>query len=207
MEMKTITLSKKEIDRLREYIFELLKNKKIKDSELKLNIAILEVFLFDIITNNKYHKIFNSGINNKVLRKFDLSEVDFKDVAVYAKDFTGTNAIINPQTVFEKDMRWGKYPLNFIGKSFDGVKVSKANFTGATNVNMDPQTVYGKDMSGGIYPFNFFNKSFQGVKKSYSDLTGATFSYEITAASDEDIEAIYNEIDKTFSRVKNKLFY
>ncbi len=66
-----------------------------------------------------------------MLPVINLSSNSFDNVKVSGIDFTGTNANIDPQTVYNKDMSHGIYDgLNFTMKSFDGVNTDDASFEG-----------------------------------------------------------------------------
>ena len=47
--------------------------------------------------------------------------------------------------------------IDFTGKSFDGVCVCNADFTGAKNVNLNPQTVKDKNLNGANFMGFDFN--------------------------------------------------
>ena len=70
-------------------------------------------------------------LENELLPVINLSSNSFDNVKVSGIDFTGTNANIDPQTVYNKDMSHGIYDgLNFTMKSFDGVNTDGASFEG-----------------------------------------------------------------------------
>lgn len=70
-------------------------------------------------------------LENELLPVINLSSNSFDNVKVSGIDFTGTNANIDPQTVYNKDMSHGIYDgLNFTMKSFDGVNTDDASFEG-----------------------------------------------------------------------------
>lgn len=65
----------------------------------------------------------------------DLHYLDFENVKVSGIDFSGTNATINPQKVYNKDMSNGIYDgLIFTSKDFSNVNISNSSFKGC---NMD----------------------------------------------------------------------
>lgn len=71
----------------------------------------------------------------KQLSYLDLSYIDFTNVKVSGIDFSGTNADINPQLVYNKDMSNSNYQgLNFTSKDFNGVNIKGSNFL---ECNMD----------------------------------------------------------------------
>ncbi len=114
---------------------EIPNNSLLLDNELMRSLLLLKV---SIISGYNYFKLDENMI--PFLEKFDLKDFDFTNVSVSSINFTDTNANINPQTVYDKNMSYGKYPLDFTGKSFEGVNVRGADFTGATNVNVDTRT-------------------------------------------------------------------
>lgn len=63
------------------------------------------------------------------LKLFDLLTFDFSGFDVSNLDFTGTNASINPQTVYNKDMSNGNYSdITFITYDFSEVDITNATF-------------------------------------------------------------------------------
>ncbi len=75
------------------------------------------------------HWIINPDLYG-VLRFFDLSVIDFTNVAVNGVDFSYSNAKIDPQKVYNKDLRGGNFMgMQFIGASFQNVNICGANFT------------------------------------------------------------------------------
>ncbi len=173
---------------LRKYILNQISNKKIKDASIKLNITILRTFLFSEYGGKI---IIYNDIDNTTLRKFDLSDIDWSHVFIGGKNFTGTNANIDPQTVYDKDMRWGKYPLNFIGKSFEGVKLQGADLKGAINANTFFQK-YMFENKRKAQPF----KEIQAQKNQYiiNDIDTVTTN----------IKSVYDAVDTSLSMIKVK---
>ena len=63
------------------------------------------------------------------LALFNLLTFDFTGFAVSNLDFTKTNAFINPQTVYNKDMSNGNYSdVTFTSYDFSGVNITNATF-------------------------------------------------------------------------------
>ena len=70
-------------------------------------------------------------LEHNLLPIINLSGASFNNVKVSGIDFSGTNANMNPQTVYQKDMSHGIYDgLNFTMKSFKGVNTDGASFEG-----------------------------------------------------------------------------
>lgn len=76
------------------------------------------------------HREFNPMfLMEGFLRYVDFSSVSFDQTKVSGINFKGTNASIDPQTVYQKDMSNGIYDgLNFNLKSFDGVNTKNSSF-------------------------------------------------------------------------------
>lgn len=80
-----------------------------------------------------HYEIKSEFINQ--LSFLDLCYLDFKNVKVSGIDFSGSNASINPQDVYQKDMSNGIYDgLIFTSKNFTNVNIRGASFK---NCNMD----------------------------------------------------------------------
>ena len=84
-------------------------------------------------------------VARKLLPFIDLSSVNFYGIDVSGVDFSKTNAIIDPQTVYKKNLR---------GCCFDGLDMSMCNFDGCdirgtsfvgTICEIDPSKVIGFD--------------------------------------------------------------
>ncbi|HAB67128.1 MAG TPA: hypothetical protein DCE23_07150 [Firmicutes bacterium] len=78
-----------------------------------------------------------------ILKYVDLSIISFQDVKVSGIDLSYTNANIDPQKVYKKDMSNGKYcGLDFNLGDFTDVNIDKADFTDAImgfSVNNTPK--------------------------------------------------------------------
>ena len=78
------------------------------------------------------HKEINPSVIS-ILPFIDLSLVSFDNVKVDGIDFSNTNADIDPQKVYKKNMSRGNYStLNFNLKNFTGVDISGSIFDDAT---------------------------------------------------------------------------
>ena len=122
---------KDEKDEISKYLANqiLEKGLQIPDNSLQFSKEELDFLLF--INKGEYKAISELYNNNDIFRKLDLSNIDWTNVDIHDIDFTGCNVIINPQKVRLKDMCSGKYPLDFSGMSFDGVKVDGSDFSGS----------------------------------------------------------------------------
>ena len=107
---------------------------------------IIELILFDYIGNNK--KVF--ALPRHILEKIDFSNVSFDCFVIHkcsygigrGFDFTGLYGVkINPQTIYEKDLRIGIYNgVEFTGP-FDDTLMSYSNFEGSKNAFIDPNVI------------------------------------------------------------------
>lgn len=99
-----------------------------------------EILLVDNLDHLEINQIF---LMPGLLRYIDLSIVDFDNVKVDGIDLSYTNARINPQTVYNKDMSNGKYRgLDFNLCDFTGVNTDNSDFDDAT---MDFAVGYGDE--------------------------------------------------------------
>ena len=78
-------------------------------------------------------------LENNRLREIDLSEIDFTNVKVCGLDLSDTNASIDPQKVYMKDLSNGHYEgVLFDFKSFDGVDITNSTFGPGVNHSFVP---------------------------------------------------------------------
>lgn len=110
---------------------ESLKNSLVKLEKSNYKRSVASSDLFSVVDD---HLEVNKEYLNK-LRFLDLSCIDFSNVKVSGLDFSESNASINPQTVYQRNMSNGKYDgLDFNSKDFSGVNVIGSTFD---NCNMD----------------------------------------------------------------------
>ena len=87
---------------------ELLNNLKMEDITLdKIHMDDLESIFFKNngrVNQQGYIEINDMFKDNMLLRMLDLSEIDFTNVDIRGMDFSGTNANIHPQLIYNKDM-------------------------------------------------------------------------------------------------------
>lgn len=88
-----------------------------------------ELLLISVDDHLEINPIF---LANGIIKFVDLSYISFSNVKVSGIDLSYTNAHINPQEVYKKDMSNGKYcGLDFNLCNFKGVKVDNSDFTDA----------------------------------------------------------------------------
>ena len=107
-------------------IFDAMKElKELGDLSIVGRIKVDEDLLFIKIGD---HLEFNPVFIN-YLSLIDLSLISFKNVKVSGLDFSGSNAFIDPQIVYDKDMSNGNYSgLDFNSASFNGVNICGSSF-------------------------------------------------------------------------------
>lgn len=114
-----------------------------------------EEFLFDYVND---HKEFKEGLKKQSLLQYlDLSLISFDNVKVSGIDLSYTNAQIDPQKVYNKDMSNGNYSgVSFISKDFSGVDIRNSNFS---ECNLDFALFNGAIKDGSTTISNSSNKT------------------------------------------------
>lgn len=196
-------ISDKKINQIIEYLKDILiKNGNwVKDHSIYLDKDILEQILFITIASTE--RLIRPNITNLILRKLDLHEINWQNVVVECQDLSGTNVILDPQTVCSKSLYGGNYSfVDFTGKSFDDVDVRKAIFTGAIGLKINPQTIYDKSLFGGTFPKEAFETdSFEGVVRTRTVIISLP-KQDNKSHNKDDISQIINlDID---NYIKNK---
>ena len=146
---------KKLCDLLKTKIFEnkeKFQEKKFKDDE------IISVLLKEILLQER-------KAPSNILEYIDLENISFENQDITFIDFKNTNAKIDPQTIYEKDLQNTKLAGDFKDKSFDGTYICGTDFSGATNVHINPQTIkYKKIINSNVKNVDFDKNSFDGVE-------------------------------------------
>lgn len=137
-EAKLLEEKHKEINRTLSDLSELLSecSKYITEVQGKINdnakdkVKVPEELL--LIKVNDHYEINPLFITNGILKFIDLRYISFADVKVSNLDLSYTNAHINPQTVYNKDMSNSKFcGLDFNLCDFTGVNTENSDFTDA----------------------------------------------------------------------------
>ncbi len=135
---------------LLESMYDLMKKFKKIDGEM-IDTRRLEVeediLLIDVDDHKEINPIFKD-----YLSLIDLQYISFKNVKVSGIDFSYSNAVINPQEVYNKDMSNGDYSgLDFNIANFNKVNIKGSkfidcimDFTGLTNAISDEETILPK---------------------------------------------------------------
>ena len=141
----------------REYIF-----KKIREGNNEVYQVINTNLLFKI---NEVSGKKEIDIPNDIKFKIDYSNVNFRNVNIKDYDFTNMrNVYINPQEVFNKDLRNCTLDGVHITGSFDDVYITNTNFTNSVGASINPQKVYNKDLTGTILTDSIVVDNFEDVK-------------------------------------------
>ena len=76
-----------------------------------------------------------------------MSDKNFDGVKLCGANLTNTNADINPQEIYNKDLRKCILKgIDFQGKSFDEAMIYGTNFEGALNLDIDFQKLFSKSL-------------------------------------------------------------
>ncbi len=122
-------------DKQRQEILDQLESLKSKLSQLDKSAGNLSKIDTDLLLKQVGDHLEINPEFREQLSFLDLSCIDFTNVKVSDYDFSGTNADINPQTVYQKNMSNGNYQgLNFISKNFKDVNIKGSSFV---DCNMD----------------------------------------------------------------------
>lgn len=107
----------------------------------KIKFDLTKEELEDIIFEYENPKKKKMAFNFTLIKKIDLSGVDFTNVDISGLNFNGSKGVqINPQTVYNKDLSdVTATDVEFIG-SFDDVLIVKSDFTGSKGARIDDDT-------------------------------------------------------------------
>lgn len=104
----------------------------MKKRELTIKMNTIPNHTLEIPSNFYYEENGVKYVSKEYanyLSFFDLLTFDFTGFDVSNLDFTGTNAFINPQTIYNKNMANGNYSdVTFISYDFSGIDMTNATF-------------------------------------------------------------------------------
>ena len=175
-------------------IFKKIKYSNLTDNQKKLLAKEINdeiVFQYENIYEKRKVKIDNDFLRNlieselfillnvyypKCIKLIDFEGFSFDGLNVAGKDFSYTNANINPQKVLYKSLYYTNLEgVDLSDKNFDGVFIEGANLIN-TKANIDPQLVFEKSLyDTKLEGISLNDKSFKDVDIRKSDLrnTGA----------------------------------
>lgn len=135
----------------------------------KRKVKIDKVFLKELIENELY--ILLNIYYPNCIRLIDFEGFSFDGINVSGKDFSYTNANINPQKVYDKSLYYTNLEgIDLSDKNFDGVFIEGANLID-TKANIDPQLVGEKSLyDTKLKGIRLRNKSLKDVDIRHSDL-------------------------------------
>ena len=135
MKKENIALRKVLIEKLEEY----QNSGAVGYIKLDIDKEILQDILFE---DNEF------AIPNNLWKLLDLSNVSFDGVNIIYTDFTGSKGVvIDPQKIYDKNLRGATLTDVEITGSLDGVIVFATNFTGSKGeVVINPQKVKNKNL-------------------------------------------------------------
>jgi len=140
----------------------------------KRKVKLDKEFLKELIENELF--ILLNVYYPKCVRLIDFEGFSFDGINVAGKDFSYTNANIDPQKVHEKSLYYTNLEgIDLSEKNFEGVFIEGANLND-TKANIDPQLVGEKSLyDTKLKGISLRNKSFKDVEIRNSDLrnTGA----------------------------------
>lgn len=140
----------------------------------KRKVKLNKEFLKELIENELF--ILLNIYYPKCVRLIDFEGFSFDGMNVAGKDFSYTNANIDPQKVHGKTLFYTNLEgIDLSDKNFDGVLIEGANLI-ETKANIDPQLVNKKSLYGTkLKGIRLRNKSLKDVDIRNSDLrnTGA----------------------------------
>jgi len=140
----------------------------------KRKVKINNEFLKELIESELF--ILLEIYYTKCIKLIDFEGISFDGLNVAGKDFSYTNANIDPQTVHSKSLFYTNLEgIDLSDKNFDGVFIEGANLID-TKANIDPQLVGEKSLyDTKLKRIRLRNKSFKDVDIRHSDLrnTGA----------------------------------
>lgn len=136
------------ISRLREILIEELKSYPGEPIKLTYDEKFLRTLLFN--NDSYYGTKFAPGLE-EVLKKINFSNVNFYMFTAEDFDFSPYIGIkLNPQTIYNKDLKNSICKgVEFID-SFDNVRIAGTNFTGSKGAKINPQTIYGPNLSNTV---------------------------------------------------------
>lgn len=126
-----------------------------------------------------------------ILKYIDLSEVSFAGIDISRKNFESTNANIDPQTVYCRDLTYTILKgLNMDGKSFKGTLIKGANLED-TNAFINIETIY-TGIDGAILKGCIVTNVSEDIKDN-KELEGATIIDSYYDASKQYIKSLFNK--------------
>ena len=174
------------INEIRTILFEKLATYEGEPIKLDLDEDILKRILFDYYEDFDYYSFAREYYFNvktrDLFKKIDYSNVSFDKFDCYSDNFSfeGFKGVkINPQKLAQLSFKNAKfYGVEFIG-SFDGVDISRADFTGSIGAIINPPTVNNKSLYNTKLCGVTIQGSFDGCIIEGANFSGANGDLEI----------------------------
>jgi len=132
----------------------------------------IEIMLFDI---NEHTGVKVIDIPDDILCRLDYTDISFDNASVKDFDFTGMYGVyINPQTVFNKNLRNTILNGVNITGSLEDVYIPGTNFVGSVGALINPQEVYDKNLSRAVIADCIIVNDFDGVTLNDTVIYDAT---------------------------------
>jgi len=164
-------LSTEIVSELRKDLMKLLNTYQgVEKIKFDMPVEYLEQLIFD--KDNNGIKNFITSFN--FVKKIDLTGINFENVNVNHKDFTGSKGVkINPQKVKDKSF-WETTltDVELIGP-FDGATLYRTNFTGSKGAKVNVQKLSTKRITGVKFTDAMVIGSFDEIELEYVDFTGS----------------------------------
>jgi len=164
-------MEKSKIQEIRKQLIDALKDYEGEPLLLEdVSPEILREIVFDINTclYETSCRFNDELVRNGVLEKIDFSNISFDGIEIeHCCCFRGLKGVkINPQTVYSKNLKYGRFEgVEFIGP-FDGCNIEYVDFTDSTGAVINPQTILKKSLVGTKLSGVTFNGSFDDCKIS-----------------------------------------
>ena len=132
-------LNEEQLETLRDYLINRLDeyegNKKIK---IDIDPKILEKLIFTYKKSKKTEELYKTfELSITKVKKLDLSDISFDDFNAFEFDFSGLYGVkLNPQKVFNKDLRYAKLKGVEITGPLDDCMMYFTDFTGSVGAAM-----------------------------------------------------------------------
>lgn len=167
--MKETNLTKKEIKQIRDVLRERLENYNgTEHIQLDIEPKTLKQIIFEEKINSLIYleslingfsresakqeaTYYTFAIELNLLKKLDLTGIDFFKVDVRGENFTGSKGVsLSPQFVYLQDFSYTTLTDVTILATFHDCKIVGTNFKGSKGAIIEPQTIYSRNLANAI---------------------------------------------------------
>lgn len=167
---------------IEDFIPEYLENQKenVVSTRISIDKELLQMLLSTLVDDYCH-----------ILKYIDLKEISFDGIDIRGKNFESTNANIDPQTVYCKDLAYSSLKgLNMDGKSFNGTFITGANLED-TNAFINFETIYAA--IDGVILKGCVVTNVPEDQKDIKELEGATIIDSYYDTSKQYIKSLFNK--------------